>query len=155
MILGIKLIHSRPYHPQTCGKEERFHRTLKQELTGTEMNCKLSECQALFDAWRSEYNMIRPHEALDMATPASRYQVSNRVFPEKLPEAEYDVNDIVRSARDNGRIKYKGNVYKISEAFKGYRVALRPTSRDNIMVVYFYNYKVAEFDIKNKTCSKC
>lgn len=59
-----------------------------QRLTGKEMNCRYRECQAFFDNWRDDYNTIRPHEALDMATPASRYRLSDRIFPEKIPEPE-------------------------------------------------------------------
>jgi transposase InsO family protein len=150
MTLGINLIHSRPFHPQTCGKEERFHRTLKQELVGKEMNCRYHECQDIFDAWRNEYNTIRPHEALDMATPASRYHVSDRIFPDKIPEPEYSETDVVRSVRDQGRIRFRGHDYGIGRAFIGYRVAIRPTSREDVMAVYFYRQKIAELDIKRQ-----
>ena len=149
MTLGIELIHSRPCHPQTCGKEERFHRTLKQELAGEEMNVLLSDCQMLFDAWRHQYNTIRPHEGIDMATPASRYRISDRVFPERIAPPEYDIHDIVRSVRDKGRVCYKAYDYKIGSAFHGQRVAIRPTEMDEKMAVYFYKQKVAEIDLRN------
>lgn len=63
--LGIITSHGRPYHPQTQGKEERFHRTLKAELLRWEDFRNLTHCQRLFDAWRNKYNMERPHEALE------------------------------------------------------------------------------------------
>ncbi len=148
MTLGIKLIHSRPFHPQTCGKEERFHRTLKQELVGKEMNCCYHQCQDIFDRWRHRYNTIRPHEALDMETPASRYRISDRKFPENLPEPEYDKTDVVRKVRDKGRVRYDKKDFRIGEAFVGHFVAIRSTSRKHIKAVYFYREKVAELDLR-------
>jgi transposase InsO family protein len=150
MALDIKLVHSRIHHPQTCGKEERFHRTLKQELTGRKMNCSYGECQKLFDQWRDTYNMHRPHEALDMAVPADRYQVSVREFPEVFPEPEYDETDEVRSVVDRGRVSYKGTRYEIGQAFKGYRVAVRGTGQDHIKEIYFYRQKIATIDIRQQ-----
>jgi len=155
MSLGIRLIHSRPYHPQTCGKDERFHRTLKQELVGKEMNCKYRDCQKLFNDWRTEYNTIRPHESLDMATPSSRYCVSDRTYPEKVPEPEYGSNDIVRLVNPKGRISFKGTAYGVSEGYRGCRVAIRPTIKEHIWTVHFYRFKIAELDIKNAICKKC
>lgn len=61
MRLGIRIGHSRPYHPQTQGKDERFHRTLKAEVTSRRVFAELSECQQAFDHWRSVYNTERPH----------------------------------------------------------------------------------------------
>jgi transposase InsO family protein len=81
MRLGIIVSHSRPRHPQTMGKDERFHRTLKAEaITGRYFNT-LIDCQQHFDRWRMIYNLERPHEALGGEIPASRYQISQRTFP--------------------------------------------------------------------------
>ena len=70
MRLGVRVAHGRPYHPQTQGKDERFHRTLQgsEVLTGCPY-ADLIECQRAFDRWRHVYNHQRPHQALDMATP--------------------------------------------------------------------------------------
>lgn len=151
MILDVILIHSRPRHPQTCGKDERFHRTLKQELTGRSMNCALAECQGRFDAWRDLYNLQRPHEALNMQVPASCYQVSEREFPEVLPEPQYDSTDEVRIVRDKGRVRYRGEDYRVGEAFKGHPVAIRATENIAIKQVYFYRQKIADIDLNTKT----
>ncbi|NIT72916.1 IS481 family transposase, partial [candidate division KSB1 bacterium] len=72
--LGIKVIHSHPYHPQTIGKEERFHRTLKAEAITHCMGQKHRLCQKIFDRWRLVYNTQRPHEALNMNVPAHCYR---------------------------------------------------------------------------------
>jgi transposase InsO family protein len=77
---GIRVGHSRPYHPQTQGKLERFHRSLKAEVLQGKWFADSGELQRAFDHWRTVYNLERPHEALDMAVPASRYQPSSRQY---------------------------------------------------------------------------
>jgi transposase InsO family protein len=63
--LGVMLLHSRPYHPQSRGKNERFHRTLADEVLALQRLRDLPDAQRAFDAWRAVYNFERPHEALD------------------------------------------------------------------------------------------
>src|SRR5919206_1923662 len=62
--LGIPLHHGRPYHPQTQGKDERFHRSLDVEVLQLHRFADLPLCQTAFDTWRQVYNTERPHEAL-------------------------------------------------------------------------------------------
>ena len=76
--LGIAVLHSRPYHPQSRGKNERFHRTLNAEVLALRRFRDLAEVQRAFDAWRPIYNLERPHQALDQEVPASRYRPSPR-----------------------------------------------------------------------------
>ncbi len=143
MRLGIRVIHSRPRHPQTLGKDERFHRTLKAEVI---MGCTgepLHECQYRFDEWRIVYNTQRPHEALDMDVPAKRYTISDRSFPEKLPDIEYNPDNHIRKVMDKGEISFKGKTFKIGKAFIGQPVAIRPTSSDERFEVFFCHQKIA------------
>jgi transposase InsO family protein len=125
MRLGIGVSHGRPYHPQTQGKEERFHRTLKAEVLRGRCYKSLPEVSQRFVDWREEYNRERPHEALGMAAPASRYRVSDREFPERLPAIEYGPGDEVRKVQDSGELHYCGVVYRLSSAYHGEPVALR------------------------------
>ncbi len=97
--LGVRLCHGRPHHPQTQGKDERFHRTLKAEVLRYESFHDLRASQRRFDQWRDLYNLERPHEALGLDVPADHYQVSRRVFPESLPLIEYGGADQVRKYR--------------------------------------------------------
>lgn len=149
--LGIITSHGRPYHPQTQGKEERFHRTLKAELLRWEDFRDLAHCQSLFDAWRDTYNMERPHEALGMQVPASRYQVSKRSFPEVLPAIEYDEEEIVRMVSPKGTISYRANIYNISLAFQGFPVALRPKNTDGVLDVVFCRHVIGRIDLKTNS----
>lgn len=147
--LGIRVTHGRPYHPQTQGKDERFHRTLKVEVLRGRTFDDLSNCQRHFDQWRHVYNHERPHEALDMEVPSSRYHISPHSYPEVLPPIEYDINDDVRKVQNKGRISYKGTIYKVGKAFKGYPVALRPTSTDGVVDVYFCHQLIHRIDLRS------
>lgn len=146
--LGIGVTHGRPYHPQTQGKDERFHRTMNVEVLQGNSFTDLSHCQRAFDRWRDIYNLERPHEALDLATPASKYQVSQRPFPEVLPTVEYEPNDLVRRVGDKGRISVSGRIYKVPKAFKGMQVAIRPTTTDGIWTVFFATHAIAQLDFR-------
>jgi hypothetical protein len=134
--------------PQTRGKDERFHRTLALEvLRGTAFK-DLKHCQEAFDDWRDVYNLERPQEALGMATPASRYQVRHRPFPEQLPPVAYGPQDQVRRVQDRGRFTFKGRNVKISSDFKGFPVAVRPTSTDGLRDVFFITNKIRQIDFR-------
>ena len=75
--LDVKVVHGRPYHPQTRGKDERVHRTLGEDvLTRDEPWDTISQVQAALDEWRPIYNGYRPHQGIGMAVPADRYQPS-------------------------------------------------------------------------------
>jgi transposase InsO family protein len=143
MHLGIKAGHSRPYHPQTQGKDERFHRTLKAELLAYETFADQPAAQQRFDTWRSVYNLERPHQALGGLPPVSRYQPSTRPFPETLPPIEYGPDDHVRKVQDKGEFSFLGRTFKVSKAFQGYPVGLRPVNQDGCFAVYFCQQKIA------------
>ena len=146
--LGIHISHSRPYHPQTQGKDERFHRTLKGELLAHETFADLDVAQRRFDGWRDLYNLERPHQALGQKPPVSRYRASTRAFPENLPAIDYAPDDAVRKVQGKGEIYYQGRAWKVGKAFQGYPVALRTTAEDGQMAVYFCQHRVATVDLR-------
>jgi len=145
--LGISVSHSRPYHPQTLGKDERFHRTLKTELIDRQSFADFDTAQIRFDRWRHVYNFERPHEAIGMHTPATRYAPSPRSFPQVLPPIEYTSGDIVRRVQQQGFFSFRGHQFRISKAFTGYPVALRPTVTGDLMDVFFCHQKVAQINL--------
>lgn len=147
MLNGVAVKHSRPYHPQTMGKDERFHRTLKREVLGEGFG-DLADCQRAFDHWRQVYNHVRPHEALGMDTPASRYRASARAFREVPPPVEYDAPH-VRKVSKVGRIGFLGYDLRLPNAFAGHRVALRPTDTDGCWEVFFAAFRVAQIDLRD------
>jgi len=145
--LGIAVSHSRPYHPQTQGKDERFHRSLKVEVLAQRVFADGERMQLRFDEWRYCYNHVRPHEALAMAVPASRYRPSPRSFPEQLPPLEYGTLDQVRKVQTDGKISFRNREFRIGKAFRGYPVALRPTTEDGIYDVYFATHRISRVDL--------
>ena len=149
MRLGIRLLHGRPYHPQTQGKEERFHRTLKAELLDGRSFSNLEHCQTAFDEWRSIYNLERPHEALEMDRPADRYHPSSREYPEVLPPLEYDSKDLVRKVQKGGIVSIFGKWYRVSKGLTGHPIGLRPTDEDGIYEVRFATHIVAQVDLRH------
>jgi len=144
--VGVGVSHSRPYHPQTLGKEERFHETLDVEvLTGTQWRDR-AHLQGRLDRWRPVYNLERPHEALGLAVPASRYRPSLRPFPETLPPIAYAPGVPVRKVQQGGHFTFQGRACKVGKAFAGYPVALRPTLTDGVYEVVFCAHVVAELN---------
>ena len=106
--LGVRVIHGRPYHPQTQGKAERFHRTLQAEVLRDRTFPDLATCQAHFTPWRTVYNCDRPHEAHGGQPPVSRYQPRPRPFPTALPPIEYAPGAVVRRVQAKGEIALHG-----------------------------------------------
>lgn len=150
MRLGIPLHHGRPYHPQTQGKDERFHRTLDVEVLQARRLADLADCQVAFDHWRPIYNQQRPHEALGLAVPASRYTPSQRTFPEHLPDPDYHAADTVRRVHHDGAASFRGWRVKLPQAFAGLDVAFQTTATDGLWRVYFMRFLIAEIDLRNQ-----
>ena len=146
--LGIALSHARPAHPQTLGKDERFHRTLKAELLHQRAFADLAHCQHHFDRWRDHYNLERPHDALALAVPATRYTPSPRLFPEALPPIDYGPGAHVRRVQGKGVISFRGRSFRVTKALRGYPVALRPTLQDGRWRVYFCHQYISELDLR-------
>lgn len=151
--LDVGVSHGRPYHPQTQGKEERFHRTLKAELLREQAFDDHAHAQHGFDSWRPTYNFERPHEALGMLTPAERYEPSKRSMPAKLPPIEYPSDDAVRKVQSGGHISYAGQTWRLPKAFRGEPVALRPTDRDGLLAVYYVRHQIAELNLHENCVS--
>lgn len=150
--LGIDVVHGRPYHPQTQGKGERFHRSLNEEVLRYGSYHALPECQTDFDQWRAVYNLKRPHEALGLEVPASRYQPSGRAFPEQLPPIEYGPDAEVRTVATRGTVCFQGQRYYVGEAFAGDPVGLRPADPDRpdrpeTWAIYYCHKKIHTIDL--------
>ena len=145
--LGIHPQHGRPAHPQTQGKDERFHRTLNTELLQGRSFSDLADCQRHFDPWRDRYNLLRPHEALQLDPPVRHYQVSERSFPETLPPVEYEIGAIVRKVQSSGRVTYHDREYRVGKGLVGEYVVLRPTTTDRLFDVYFCQFLVRQITV--------
>jgi len=145
--LGVRVLHGRPYHPQTQGKDERFHRTLQAEVLRGARFDGLPDCQRKFDHWRDVYNLERPHEALQLKPPISRYVPSEQSFPETLPAIEYSPGDQVRKVQAEGWISFRNRAIRLPHAFRGYPVALRATQEEGRFDVYFCRERIKQIDL--------
>lgn len=148
MRLGIKVTHSRPRHPQTNGKLERFHRTFKHDVLQQHTINDFNHAQQLFDEWRDIYNYQRPHQAINMQVPARRYKPSQRPMPITLNPIEYSDDALVRKVRGNGRICYKSHEYLVGEAFAGHDVELRLHPLGEQFDIYFDHFKIYTYHLK-------
>lgn len=146
--LGVSVTHGRIYHPQTQGKNERFNRTLKAEVISNRAFRDLPHCQANFDHWRPVYNLERPHEALGLKPPVTRYRTSIRQYPEHLLPIEYAPGDIIRNVNTNSTICYKSIRFRVGRAFIGQPVALRKTDEDAILNVFYCHQQIAQIDLR-------
>lgn len=146
--LGIGLGHGRPLHRPTQGQEERLHRTLKAEVLQGRTFADRADCQRRFDPFRETYNHRRPHEALGLAVPASRYRPSDRPYPEILPSWESGPGDEVRQVSTDGTISFRGRPFELGKGFRGEFVAVWPTGEDGIFGVYFGVHRVAQVELR-------
>jgi transposase InsO family protein len=150
--LGIETIHSRPYHPQGRGKNERLHRSLKAEVLAGAASMQplhsFDAAQAAFDRWRHVYNRERPHQALGFATPASRYRPSPRPFPDKLPAPYYAPGEILRRVgTTKAYVSFRNRLWRVPEAFLGETVAIRPRLPDGRFAICFGAHEIASIDL--------
>lgn len=147
--LGIQVVHGRPYHPQTQGKDERLHRTLKEELLQQQQPFfDLKDCQEKFEIWRTMYNSQRPHQALDMQPPATHYQPSLRLFTGQFAPIAYEPDDILRMTDIYGRIQFHARRFPVGKAFRRSQVALRPTAVEGVFNVFFYKQRIAQISLR-------
>lgn len=114
-------------HPEQNGRHEPMHRTLK-EHTISPPRGNMSQQQRAFDRFRQEYDFEYPHEAIGMKPPAYCYVLSPRVYPERMPEVEYGSEYVVRQVRNNGEIRWNGELLYVCEALAGEPIGLKQIS---------------------------
>lgn len=145
---GIRIRHSRPYHPQTMGKDERFHRSLKAEVLSGPPFADLADAERAFEHWRDVYNTKRPHEAIALDVPASRYQPSPRDYVETVAAFDYAPGDIVRRVQQGGHVSFRSHAVKVPKAFRGRTIAFRPTNQDGVFAIVFRTQTITSVDIR-------
>ena len=146
--LGVRVLHGRPYHPQTQGKDERFHRTLNTELLRRHTWRDLAHCAELFPRYRHTYNCERPHDSLGGDTPVRHYRPSPRSLPAALPPLDYASGCTVRVVRTNGAVTFGGQTWYVGRAFAGLPVGLRPRPpADGQWLVWFAHHRLGQLDL--------
>ena len=146
MCLDILPIHGRVRHPQTQGKIERFHRTLKDELLRYKTFEDIEHANIEIQAWRDKYNNIRPHEALNMLTPSEVYIKSNRQYNGLIKPYEYSGEYPVLKVNCKGYISFEYQRLYFSETFIGEYIEFRPNPLGDSFYACFRNFIIAEFD---------
>jgi putative transposase len=134
--LGIALERIEPGRPNQNGRHERMHATLKAETLKPPAANPAAQ-QACFDAFREDFNRVRPHEALGQTPPASQWTASPRPWPGHLLEPHYPDTCKVRRVRSNGCIKWRGQAVFINQALAGEPVGLTETDTGEAVVSYF------------------
>lgn len=142
--LGIGHQRIAPGQPQQNGRHERMHRALKKE-TARPPEADHPAQQRRFDAWQHEFNFVRPHEALGMATPASVYAPSPRPFPAQVPGPQYDGHLQVRRVSKAGTFRFNGRQLFVSDTLMDEEIALEEVD-DGIWSIYFYDTLIARLD---------
>jgi transposase InsO family protein len=133
--LGVQPITSRPYHPQTLGKLERFHRTLKEWLATQTPAEHPGELQSLLDRFRRHYNLERPHQGIGDQTPAERYRPGVPTPSGQDPDPpSYPPHAQVRTVTATGCIGYRG--YLIGLGVRWAKARVMVTDLDRVTHVY-------------------
>ena len=139
-------IHSGIKHPQTQGKIERFHGTMKRELLNHHQFINLSDADRALQEWRIKYNCYRPHEALGNKCPADVYTPSNRIFVDKVKGFEYDGRFHVIKVSSWGYVRFSNFQLYLSETFIGDYLEFRPGSHEDTFLVCYRNFVIAEYN---------
>jgi len=146
--LGVEIERIKPGRPQQNGRHERMHLTLKKETTRPPGRNSLQQ-QARFDAFLQEFNAERPHEALQMKTPAEVYSASPRPY-RGLAELDYPMHDRDVMVTACGRLCMHRKKINISTVLAGQRLGIKEVD-EGIWLVSFMRYDLGYIDLEQKT----
>lgn len=144
--LGVTPVRIEPGRPDQNAIHERMHRTLKAWIR-RHPQASLRSQQRTFDAFRHEFNHVRPHQSLGQKPPATAFR-SYRPYRSR-PLIEYDTNMDVRTVRSNGEIKWEGTAIFLSEVLIGAKVGLLPVG-ERIWSIYFGSVRLGYLDAENR-----
>lgn len=150
MELGILTLHGRLYHPQTQGKGESFNRSFTQECLKNHVFDDEYSAQQIFSQYRHFYNNQRPHHALKLEVPSSRYYRSKIVYPENIQEWDYSKEYQVLHTSPKGYFTYNGFRYFLSDAFSDKTIAVRESHLPGHLTVVFRQFRIARIDLNQK-----
>jgi len=151
LALGVDYKHSRPYHPQTCGKVERFHQTLKKWLAKQRRAASVARLQAQLDRFGTYYNTVRPHRALSRRTPAEAFAARTKATPRRAGITVPAEHRVRRDRIDSGgkvTLRYHSRLVHlgIGRRYRGTHVLLLVADRD-VRVINHDGDLLAEFTI--------
>ena len=153
MELGVLVIHGRPLHPQTQGKEESFNKSWKRECLE-----RLGPLPDLLDVitetelFRSFYNDERPHFGIGGKVPSDIYSRSPRKYPEAIKEWEYSESVFVRRVSENGNISWHDTPVFVGTGLKGKRIGLaEATSHPGCVNLIFRDFRIGRLNLATRT----
>ena len=151
MELGVLTLHGRILHPQTQGKEEKFNGSFTRECLKYHKIKDRDDAVKIFSEYRDFYNNVRPHMALDLEVPASRYQPSQRQYSAKIREWEYPSELKIHSVKSSGYITIRGQGYFLSEAFGDKQIAFRESTKGaHLINLYFRQFRIGQIDTERR-----
>lgn len=144
--IQLGIVHQRiePGKPQQNGRHERMHRTLA-EATTRPPGRHAADQQRRFDAFRTEYNEIRPHEACNDAPPASVWSPPTRAYPRRIRQPDYPGHFLPRLVSSSGTFKFKNHALFLSEPLQGQYIGLEEVD-EGIWSVYYYSVLLGRLD---------
>lgn len=147
--LGISHQRISPASPQQNGAHERMHRTLKARATKPPA-ANLNLQQRVFNSFQHTYNDLRPHEALDDDTPASRWNPSDRPYPDSIPQPRYPKHAEVRRVSNAGCFRLHSGQIFLSQALNGETIGLEEI-QDGLWNILYYDTLLGRFEEHTKT----
>ena len=147
---GILVLHGRIRHPQTQGKNESFNRSMKKELLKHISVNDFKDAQGHFDSYREFYNNERPHHALQLDTPSSRYVKSEKQYDPRVREWDYPNGCRRRTVKESGYVTYGGQGYFLSEAFGGKEIAVRESHIPGCITLFFRQFRIGRIDVEKR-----
>ena len=149
---GVLTLHIRPQHPQCQGKVERFNGSYKRERLKFYVPEDMEDARCSREEYRLFYNAERPHDALNLDTPAQHYNPSPRVYSDKVSAWEYEAGGELRKIKSSGYLTFRGNGYYLSEGLGGKEVMLYPDpDHDGVFQIVFRDFVVAKLDLNERT----
>lgn len=144
----ILVIHGRPLHPQTQGKDERFNKSIKRELL-QKMGARpdLLDVVSEFEAYRCFYNRERPHYGISGMVPSDLYHPSDRRYDTSVCEWEYPLNVNVRSV-GKGYLSFRGRHYFVGEGLAGKRIGLVSGNLEDCVDVTFRDFLIGRINLR-------
>ena len=150
MDLGVLTLHGRILHPQTQGKEESFNGSMKRELLRYTDIDDFVDAEHKFNEYRNFFNNKRPHHALNLDTPAKHYAKSLIEYNPTIPKWEYPDNLKIHKVKPTGFFSYKSRSYFLSEAFAGKEIAIRESSKNGCINLYYRQFIIGQLNLDKR-----
>ena len=150
MELGVLTLHGRILHPQTQGKEESFNGSMKRELLKYSEINDFYDAENKFNEYRDFFNNKRPHHALNLDTPSKHYTKSLIEYNPIIPKWEYPDNLKIHKVKPTGFFSYKNRSYFLSEAFAGKEIAIRESSKNGCINLYYRQFIIAQLNLDKR-----